>query len=35
VIDLYWGLNDSILSSGTVLTLRDADENVQSTFTIP
>lgn len=35
VIDLFWGLNESILTSGTVLTLRDADENVQSTFTIP
>jgi LysM repeat protein len=35
VIDLYWGLNEPVLASGRIITLRDTDSNVQSTFTIP
>jgi LysM repeat protein len=34
-IDLYWGLNEAIWTPGKVITLRDADGNVQSTFLIP
>ena len=35
VIDLFWGLNDAVWFPGSVITLRDADGNVQSTFSIP
>lgn len=35
VIDLYWGLDQAIWTPGKVITLRDADGNVQSTFRIP
>jgi LysM repeat protein len=34
-IDLYWGLNEPIWTPGKVITLRDADGIVQSTFLIP
>ena len=34
-IDLYWGLNDPIWTPGKVITLRDANDIVQSTFLIP
>jgi LysM repeat protein len=35
VIDLFWGLSDAVWLPGSVITLRDADGNVQSTFSIP
>ncbi len=35
VIDLYWGLDDSIWAPGKVITLRDDSGEVQSTFQIP
>ncbi|MBP1779821.1 MAG: putative peptidoglycan-binding protein [candidate division NC10 bacterium] len=35
VIDLFWGLSEPVLASGKIVTLRDADGNVQSTFSIP
>lgn len=35
VSDLYWGLNEPILASGTTLRLRDADGGLQSEWTIP
>jgi hypothetical protein len=35
VIDLYWGLDQPIWTSGSVVTLRDTDGVVQSTFSIP
>jgi LysM repeat protein len=35
VIDLFWGLDHPLWSSGTTITLRDAAGVVQSTFTIP
>ncbi len=35
VIDLYWGLTEAIWTSGKVITLRNADDDVQSTFRIP
>jgi LysM repeat protein len=35
VIDLFWGLDESLLSPGTTITLRDAAGMIQSTFTIP
>lgn len=35
VIDLYWGMTEPVLVSGKIMTLRDADGNVQSTFAIP
>ncbi len=35
VIDLYWGLDQAIWTPGKVITLRDAEGNVQSTFRIP
>jgi hypothetical protein len=34
-IDLYWGLDEAIWTSGKVITLRDSAGNVQSTFRIP
>jgi LysM repeat protein len=34
-IDLYWGLEESILSPGKMLSLLDASGEVQSTFVIP
>jgi LysM repeat protein len=34
-IDLYWNLEESILTPGKTLTLSDADGKVVSTFTIP
>ncbi|MBN1266998.1 MAG: LysM peptidoglycan-binding domain-containing protein [Anaerolineales bacterium] len=35
VADLYWGLNEPILSSGITLRIRDADGKLQSEWTIP
>ncbi len=35
VIDLYWGLSEAVWSPGKIITLRDAEGNVQSTFEIP
>lgn len=35
VIDLFWGLTDAIWESGKVITLRDSNGAVQSTFPIP
>jgi LysM repeat protein len=35
VIDLYWGLDQAVWTSGTVVTLRDSSGTVQSTFSIP
>jgi len=35
VADLYWGLNEPILSSGITLRLRDADGQLQSQWAIP
>jgi LysM repeat protein len=35
VIDLYWGLSEAVWSSGKVITLREADGSVHSTFPIP
>lgn len=35
VIDLYWGLTEAIWTSGKVITLRNVDGDVQSTFRIP
>jgi len=35
VIDLYWGLNEPVWFPGGVITLKDADGNVQSTFALP
>jgi hypothetical protein len=35
VIDLFWGMDESLLSPGTTMTLRDAAGMIQSTFTIP
>ncbi len=34
-IDLYWGLDEAVWLPGTRITLRDANGNLQSTFTIP
>lgn len=34
-IDLYWGLDEPVWLPGTTIHLRDADGNLQSTFTIP
>jgi LysM repeat protein len=34
-IDLYWGLDEPVWLPGTTIHLRDADDNLQSTFTIP
>lgn len=34
-IDLYWGMDRSLWSVGTLITLRDASGAVQSTFEIP
>lgn len=34
-IDLYWGLDQALWTSGKVITLRDANGSVQSTFKIP
>jgi len=34
-IDLYWGLDQALWTSGKVITLRDADGAIQSTFKIP
>jgi len=34
-IDLYWGLSSAAWTSGKVMTLRDGNGDVQSTFTIP
>lgn len=35
VIDLYWGLDESIWAPGKVITLRDGAGEVQSSFQIP
>jgi hypothetical protein len=35
VIDLFWGMTEPMLASGKIVTLRDAEGNVQSTFDIP
>jgi LysM repeat protein len=35
VIDLFWGLNEPVWFPGGVITLRDAQGNVQSTFALP
>jgi LysM repeat protein len=35
VIDLYWGLDQAVWTSGSVVTLRDSSGAVQSTFNIP
>jgi LysM repeat protein len=35
VVDLYWGLDHPLWSSGRSITLRDASGALQSTFTIP
>lgn len=35
VIDLYWGLDEAVWLPGKVITLRDAADQVHSTFTIP
>lgn len=35
VIDLYWGLTEPVWFAGGLITLRDADGNVQSTFALP
>jgi LysM repeat protein len=35
VIDLFWGLDQAVWTSGTIITLRDSSGSVQSTFTIP
>lgn len=35
VIDLYWGLPEPVWTAGKTITLRDAEGEVQSTFTIP
>lgn len=35
VIDLYWGLTEPVWLPGSLITLRDAVGNVQSTFSIP
>lgn len=35
VIDLFWGRPDPVWTPGTVITLRDAQGNVRSTFSIP
>lgn len=35
VTDLYWGLDKPIWSSGTVVTLKDAQGNVRATYTVP
>jgi LysM repeat protein len=34
-IDLYWGLDQPVWLPGTVINLRDADGDLQSTFSIP
>jgi LysM repeat protein len=34
-IDLYWGLDQALWNPGTVITLRDANGGIQSTFKIP
>jgi LysM repeat protein len=34
-IDLYWGVDKSLLASGTVLTLKDAAGGVAATYTVP
>jgi LysM repeat protein len=34
-IDLYWGLDQAIWTSGKLITLRDANGSIQSTFKIP
>ena len=34
-IDLFWDLDQALLSPGTTITLRDAAGTIQSTFTIP
>lgn len=34
-VDLYWGLNQPVWFPGGIITLKDADGNVQSTFTLP
>jgi len=35
VIDLYWGLPEAVWTSGKLITLRDTNDAVQSTFRIP
>lgn len=35
VIDLYWGMNEPAWKSGSVVTLVDAQGNVQATYKIP
>jgi hypothetical protein len=34
-IDLYWGLDESVWAPGGVITLRDPEGAVRSTFQIP
>jgi len=34
-IDLFWGLDQSLWSPGSTITLRDAAGTIKSTFTIP
>lgn len=34
-IDLYWGLNDAVLTPGKEIQLRDGSGTIQSTFRIP
>jgi LysM repeat protein len=35
VTDLYWGLDKPIWSSGSTITLKDAQGNVRATYTVP
>jgi hypothetical protein len=35
VTDLFWGLDKAIWSSGSTITLKDAQGNVRATYTIP
>ena len=35
VIDLYWGLNEPVWFPGGLITLKDSDNNVRSTFALP
>lgn len=35
VVELYWGLNQPVWSSGTTVILRDAQNNVRATYLVP
>jgi LysM repeat protein len=35
VVELYWGLNQPVWSSGTTVILRDAQNNVRATYEVP